>query len=82
MSYVAEQYCSERQKLIQRQLIVYAEFYNPDDAEQPLALMSALGRFRQFTMILEVFSHKILNINVAVYFLARHQTVELKASLI
>jgi len=23
---------------------VYAEFYNPDDAEQPLALMSALGR--------------------------------------
>jgi hypothetical protein len=32
--------------------------------------MSALGRFRQFTMILEVFSHKILNINVAVYFLA------------
>ncbi len=49
---------------------VYAGFYNPDDAEQPLALMSALGRFRQFTMILEVFSHKILNINVAVYFLA------------
>ena len=30
---------------------VYAEFYNPDNAEQPLALMSALGRKQTFRTI-------------------------------